>query len=410
VSDTHSLVLAQSGAVYAFGSNTYYQCGTSENTAKSIGVSSSGIESSIRGAGRTANSYIVPSPTRVRQALSTKTIVHVSASNGGDGSYAIDSTGTAYRWGRLDASNADVSAKHNVMSAPTPVLQSIGAVTCVAAGERHAVFLTESGEAWAIGSAGPWLGSGPANVLSSYVHPVKVLLNADALVNGVGCGHRHTVLTTTNGKVIVCGEPSFGKLGLPSDVIGDASDINAVPVEVSLPGFEKNAQSACVKSFDLRGGEKEKMISRDEEAAEEKRWAEDVVVANGVAASSAARQNAGKDDSIFSKYRTASVGVGVGVVDGAWWPARMSRTLADTIGFALPNSNSPGKNGGNAVGNRVRSASAPVVGERRTDEDERRGDCFQGFVGRGKRRIKVACGMNHTVVVVKEVDEDEEVG
>ena len=108
-------------------------------------------------------------------------------------------------------------------------------IVALAAGARHLVCVTRSGEAYSMGSRGPYLGAGPACRLQWIHSACKLLLPGDVLINGVTCGERHTLLSSTDGRIFVCGDGRYGMLGIEGKDLELAScEDNAVPKSIPL--------------------------------------------------------------------------------------------------------------------------------------------------------------------------------
>eukprot|EP00591_Stephanopyxis_turris_P002242 CAMPEP_0195506848 /NCGR_PEP_ID=MMETSP0794_2-20130614/399_1 /TAXON_ID=515487 /ORGANISM="Stephanopyxis turris, Strain CCMP 815" /LENGTH=918 /DNA_ID=CAMNT_0040633309 /DNA_START=408 /DNA_END=3164 /DNA_ORIENTATION=- len=86
-------------------------------------------------------------------------------------------------------------------------------IIALSAGSHHLICVTRAGEAWAMGAPGAHLGLGPGCQFEWNHTAGRVLLPGDILINGVTCGERHTLLSTTSGRIFCCGDDSFGKLG-----------------------------------------------------------------------------------------------------------------------------------------------------------------------------------------------------
>jgi alpha-tubulin suppressor-like RCC1 family protein len=239
-------------------------------------------------------------PTPVLGALTNNPVVMIACSNGGYGSYAVTAKdGSGWKWGLVDASKRKPKKKlvKYALSLPKPLPSPLGVesedlleeetaadlfssssfpvmetitttrhkleadkqkyscassrpknsnntIVSISAGIHHVVCVTRSGEAWAMGGPGPFLGLGHGCQMEWLHAPGRVLLPGDILINGVACGETHTLLTSICGKVFACGSSSK-YLGVSSDD-GKASTINeneriskntapiTVPREISL--------------------------------------------------------------------------------------------------------------------------------------------------------------------------------
>lgn len=103
-------------------------------------------------------------------------------------------------------------------------------IVAFSAGSKHLVCITRAGEAWTLGLPGPHLGLGPGCRFEWINACGRMLLPGDILINGVACGENHTLLSSTFGKVFVCGDGKYGKLGNQGkDLEMSSSPLNAIP-------------------------------------------------------------------------------------------------------------------------------------------------------------------------------------
>lgn len=143
-------------------------------------------------------------------------IVSLCASANGNASFAIDQHRNAYMWGKIDCEASETEIERVPMPVVIIARSNTGErekVVAISAGSRHAVCVTDNGLAWSFGGGGPWLGLGP-NSRSYQPRPVQIPFPGNVLVSGVCCGESHTVLSTISGKILTCGKPDFGRLGL----------------------------------------------------------------------------------------------------------------------------------------------------------------------------------------------------
>ncbi len=183
----HTLALASTGAVFAWGANFAGQLGDATTSDSSI-------------------------PTMVQ--LPKGTIVTAIA-GGGDHSLALTSQGTVFAWGDGTATPAVVAV------APGTV------VTAIAAGFSHNLALTSRGAviSWGANFSGQ-LGDGTNNFSST---PVTVLLPRATSVTGIAAGDNHSLALTASGGVLSWGSNQSGQLG-----DGTTND-NSLPVAALLP-------------------------------------------------------------------------------------------------------------------------------------------------------------------------------
>lgn len=224
-------------------------------------------------------------PVIVSGLLANKPVAIIACSKGGHGCFAVTaSDGYGWRWGLLDNNraaskksmikcvvptptplppplgtsaeeaadviisgpfdSAPVENKSNTLPSPEDAKRSYNVslrktdnrIVSISAGAHHLICVTRSGEAWAMGGPGPFLGLGPGCQVEWLHAPGRVLLPGDILINGVACGETHTLLSTACGKVFACGEPSTC-LGVVDSSWKNASESGAVvnvPKEVLL--------------------------------------------------------------------------------------------------------------------------------------------------------------------------------
>jgi len=133
-------------------------------------------------------------------------------------------------------------------------------ITAISATKSHAVFVTLSGECYALiqqNTHEPAFGVGRAEVGFGAGKTLrKIHLSPDLLVNGVSCGETHVLLTTTSGKILSCGDGSFGKLGISDPkMLSRASDVNGgEPVEADHEGGEEEEEEGSGASASASGG------------------------------------------------------------------------------------------------------------------------------------------------------------
>ncbi|MFT9116351.1 MAG: IPT/TIG domain-containing protein [Sporolactobacillus sp.] len=202
-----SLALDSNGNVYAWGDNTYGQLGDGTTTSRSspVNISSSGV-------------------------LSGKTITAIFAGN--NQSFAIDSNGSLYAWGRNDTSQLGDGTTTNKTA---PELISGGAIsgkaiTKVAAGDAHTLALDSNGNVYAWGyNVDGRLGNNTTTNSST-----PVLIN-DGAISGktiidIAAGYYHSVALDNSGNVYTWGNNTYGQLG------NDTNTNSSVPVAVYNAG------------------------------------------------------------------------------------------------------------------------------------------------------------------------------
>lgn len=231
--DFHSLALSISGKIFSFGRGEEGQLGDGFSTN----------DDSDRLSNNNTNVHYRDKPFAVEFQTSTdmtsldQCFIMLACGQGGNSSYAITTDRLCYTWGSFYSSDdSDKSIYTFCSSFPKKVCFPLESstersdVVAVSAGSSHAVYVMKSGEAWAMGVAGAHLGAGPASNLNWFDIPTRMLLPGNVLVNGVCCGERHTLLSTSKGQVYACGDGDFGKLGLSGDDLEKSSHCqNAIP-------------------------------------------------------------------------------------------------------------------------------------------------------------------------------------
>jgi alpha-tubulin suppressor-like RCC1 family protein len=191
---SHILLISDSGELYVSGKNTSGQLGL----------------------GTYVNSTIL-------QKVGTKTD-WIKVFAGGDQSYAIDSENNAYAWGFNNYGQLGVDKNDNNINVPTKV---VGETKWrkIAAGEFHALGLSESNEifAWGRNTTGQ-LGLG-YNSSTKNSTPIKI---EGSTWRDIACGNMFSGAINSSGELHTWGLNNFGQLG-----IGNTSSKN-VPTKVNL--------------------------------------------------------------------------------------------------------------------------------------------------------------------------------
>lgn len=190
---SHSLALAASGRIFAWGDNT---------------------------SGRLGNSSTTPSrvPVRVTATglLNGKTVVNIAA--GGSHSLALTSDGQVAAWGSNSSGQLGSGGSSSGSAAPVATSRSgvlaDKLVTDIAAGQSHSVALLSDGTmvAWGANSSGQ-LGTGNTTLSAL---PAAVLSNgalAGIRFVAIAAGANHTLALSSDGRVFSWGSNQFGQLG-----------------------------------------------------------------------------------------------------------------------------------------------------------------------------------------------------
>jgi alpha-tubulin suppressor-like RCC1 family protein len=180
-----------------------------------------------------------PTPALVRLPGATGAIVQVAA--GARHSLVLTATGQLYsfgenRYGQLGTATGSGSEAAN----PTPTLVGLppvaGQATAIAAGATDSLVLTDTGKLYAFGEnrygqLGTATGSGSE---AAEPQPAQVSLpSAAGQPIAIAAGARHSLVLTSSGTVIAFGENDFGQLGRQTNV--ESESANPTPVEVTLP-------------------------------------------------------------------------------------------------------------------------------------------------------------------------------
>ena len=197
---SHTLVLTESGAVYAFGSNRDHQVSGATDTRVVDPVLVEGLPSdivSVTAAGRT--SYAVTSDGRVFGWGESSNGQMLVGTDNGDGTFTVD--------------EADVEAPRELVELPDGVVQVIG-------GARWSMALTEDGDvyAWGPNDVGPTGAlDGDASVESDFSFlPTLIAELDDVNVVELVSGPNSILAVTDTGDIYGWGSNSDGRLGFVS--------------------------------------------------------------------------------------------------------------------------------------------------------------------------------------------------
>ncbi len=213
----HSLALTSTGQLYAFGSNGEGQLGNTANNG-------------------TNNPN--PTPTLVTLPGATGRVTQVAA--GYQHSLALTSTGQLYAFGLNLYGQLGITAHSGAYEpnpTPTPVTLpgATGSVTRIAAGGYHSLALTSTGQLYAFGLNGEGQLGGTTNNGTDNPNPTPTLVTlpgATGSVTRIAAGSRHSLALTSTGQLYTFGENYFGQLGRTTN--SGTEEPNPTPTVVDL--------------------------------------------------------------------------------------------------------------------------------------------------------------------------------
>ncbi|GMH55711.1 hypothetical protein TL16_g01975 [Triparma laevis f. inornata] len=228
----HTLCLTLQGTVYAFGRNSEAQLGSTKYLKRTTPLPANSFEGGRNWISKVT--FYRDEGGGFKEARGIR-ITSLAASTNGHASFAISESGTSYWWGKLDSTSTDLN---DIERLPREIPFFKKSYTkMIAAGSTFCVIVNRDGTVWAMGKEGPWLGVGP-NCRWKQERPSQVMLEGDLLINGVACGEKHVILTSTEGNIWACGEGEFGRLGVREGVEKASDRVNSIPRE-SEEGWEK---------------------------------------------------------------------------------------------------------------------------------------------------------------------------
>jgi alpha-tubulin suppressor-like RCC1 family protein len=209
----HSLALTASGQLYGFGDNFYAQAGTT--TGNGTGDAN-------------------PTPALVMLPGQVGAITDIAAGNY-DG-MALTASGQLYTfginyYGKLGRPDNVGTIKPN-LPAPAILPASAGGVTLVGDGGSHTLVETTSGQLYAFGfNSHGQVGAPPSNDTA----PVPVALpdHAQGVVTHLAAGQRHSVIVMSSGAAYAFGSNRYGQLGSKVNAGTDAAN----PAPTYMEGF-----------------------------------------------------------------------------------------------------------------------------------------------------------------------------
>ncbi|QQO08976.1 InlB B-repeat-containing protein [Breznakiella homolactica] len=132
---------------------------------------------------------------------------------GWDSAAAVMEDGRMLAWGNNDYAKLGIGTENGNTSSPKEIASVNGTVS-IANGLYHTLFLTGSGELWAVGSringsSGDGTAGNPAGSRNSNVNPSFVTDN----VASAAAGHDYTMVVKKNGSLWSAGAPGNGRQG-----------------------------------------------------------------------------------------------------------------------------------------------------------------------------------------------------
>eukprot|EP00439_Symbiodinium_sp_Y106_P083791 s477_g24.t1 len=247
--DLHTVVVSKSGQIWAAGYNQHGQLGTGgtveQHAFVHVAVDGKKIMAVAAGGVHTAaitesgelwtwgNNWcgqvgvVLPMELHVPVKVSVNGQKIVAVAAGEVHTAAITDSGELWTWGPNKPGDVCIGGASVSGHVPVNVNVNDQPIVAVAAGRRHIVAITDSGELWTWGQNGDGqLGVGD----TAHRHaPVKVSVNGQKIV-AVAAGHLHTAAITDSGELWTWGYNGHGQLG-----VGDTQERHA-PVKVSMNG------------------------------------------------------------------------------------------------------------------------------------------------------------------------------
>lgn len=214
----HALALTAAGALYSGGSNRFGQLGRAANSG----------------------SELPNSPEQV--ALPGVDGPPVQVAGGEQQSLVLTSTGALYsfggnRFGQLGRTANAGSETPNPIPAPVVLPGASGPVVQIAAGARHSLALTSTGQLYSFGDNEFGQLGRAANAETTVPNPAPAQVEIpglDGTVVAIAAGGEHSLVLSSSGQVFAFGLNSAGQLGSFSN--SGSEWANATPAQVALPG------------------------------------------------------------------------------------------------------------------------------------------------------------------------------
>ncbi|XP_047528623.1 probable E3 ubiquitin-protein ligase HERC4 isoform X1 [Vanessa atalanta] len=181
----HSIALTNNGELYAWGANTYGQCGLGTKSNKE---------------------------TTPQQISSLVGIPIAMIACGGNHTFALSKSGAVFGWGKNMYGQLGLQDREN-RCYPTHLKTLRYVKVChISCGEEFTTFLTLDGGVFSCGT-GEYGQTGHGTTKDELV-PKKVMELMGSTVTQVACGRRH-VLCRVGERVLACGHGARGQLGCP---------------------------------------------------------------------------------------------------------------------------------------------------------------------------------------------------
>ncbi|MGH7963450.1 MAG: RICIN domain-containing protein [Candidatus Binatia bacterium] len=225
----YSLALLSDGTVYAWGANDWGQLGRGATTGQ-----------------------VYNAPAKVQGLPDSQRNPVTAMDAGGWINLALLKDGTVYFWGAGDwyqnGSNQSLAAWTSAVRMPGLPDPQENPVTAIAAGGWHSLVLLKDGTvyAWGANNFGQ-LGRGSTDAVPTYTPPQEVQGLPDPgedPVTGIAAGGRFCLAVVRSGAVYAWGQNSYGQLGR-----GDTADSHQA-VEVRLEGVKIKSVAASKNPFD----------------------------------------------------------------------------------------------------------------------------------------------------------------
>jgi alpha-tubulin suppressor-like RCC1 family protein len=263
--ELHSLALTSTGLVFAWGNNVTGQLGngTTTNSSTPVAVSlplgttvtaiASGYYHSMavtstgqvlawgeNAFGALGNGATTNSSTPVAVSLAAGTTVTAIAA-GGRHSLAVTSTGQVLAWGRNDFGQLGNGTTTQSSTPVAVTLASRTAVTAIAGGSNHSLALTSTGQALAWGyNLNGQLGNGTTTNSST---PVAVSLSSGTTATAIAAGSFHSLALTSTNQVLGWGTNDSGQLGNGTTAASTLTPVVAstFPAAVAIAGGDRHS-------------------------------------------------------------------------------------------------------------------------------------------------------------------------